>query len=563
MNVTDEATLCKIQNALWNRGEEVIERVPSLKEVISFLDKLRPYCDTPLSNQFFFSDRDGSICVRHEIRDPPKALFLDFRIGNPRPPVYIDLVTTSQDYTPRSNKPFSKTMKLEDYLKKNNSYRNGYPEYGFEVPELVQLIAPHFNRLQNYLLEREKIFLHVIRVDPIPKDSASVEQIVYLVETARRHRSEPEYITDSVELEQWTDMEAFKRRLARSEHITLWAIQEMIPTSKENDSVRLEYIQSVIKTEKIRENIRTGYWDMYRSQESIQMKGGNHIAMLRARHGRHADGRARFPVLYAALKDKSITRRKESPIDDSFSDEGRTAMVPLFHPGETYSLNDLEPKPKFQEKIVRYEILGKSAGVLLLSTIGSLCYLTRLSLSPDEGETVRSNAITLFFGLMAIFESLLIFYEYSQGRGLHRRATGADLWKQAVKIDKRQNTTRARVEAVRHPSAKEYFSGVNLSFVDGEDPFTGEVDVDHKFSLLDLLNAGYETTFSRDGSEILLGPKQRYRKMFRMDKLTSDGSAVLVEVKIFDPDGTCSDRILGSQTLDFTRAAWYQNITFA
>lgn len=564
MNVTDEATLHKIQNAWWKRGIEVIERVPSLDEVTSFLKELRSYCDTPLSNQFFVSDRDGSICVRHDVRDPPKELFLDFPVGNPRPHVYIDLVTTTQDYTFRSNKPFSKTMNREDYLKINDSYCNGWTAYGIEVPELVKLIAPHFNRLQNYLLERERIFLHIIRVDPIRKPAAPIEEIVYLVETARRHRPEPESITNSVELEQWKNMDEYKRRRAGNEHITFWAIQELVPTSKENDSIRLKYIQSVIKTEKIRENIRTAYSDMYLSQERIEpIKGGNHIAMLRARRGTYLDGRARFPVLYAALKDKSKTKKKESTSDHIVSDDDNTAIVPLFNPGETFSWDILEPKPEFRERLVRYGIIGKSALVLIVSTLSSLLYLTRLRLSPNEGETVRSNAITLFFGFMTIFESILIVYEYSQGRGLHRPATAADFWKQAEKIDRLQNTTRARVEAVCHPSAKEYFSGVNLSFVGGEELFTGEVDVNYKFSLVDLLKAGYETTFSRDGSEILLGPKQRHRKMFRVDSLTTNDFAMLVEVKAFDPDRACSDKILGSQTLGFTRAAWYQNVAFA
>lgn len=555
----------KIRNARSKRGTEVIEKMPSDNEVISFLENLRPLCNSPLTDQFFISNRDETICVRHEISDPPRELYLKFPVADPLPPVYIDLVTVTQDYTSRSNKSFTKDMQREDYLKKNGVFRAGWPEYGVEVPDMVRLISPHFNPLQNYLLERQERYLHVIRVDPIPKDKVPITQIVYYIETARRHRSESEGISSSVDLREWDFMTEFKRSKAKEKDITFWAIQELVPTSAENDSIRLEYIQSVIETEQIRQNIREAYSEKYLSREPIPVKGGNHISMLRARRAGYLDGRARFPVMCAALKDKSLTRPQplNSPMEEI--DVEQPIARSVFVPGVTHSLNhqEIDPEPTFKEAIIRYDIIGKSAAVVVLSIIGSCLYLTRLPFKPEEGETVRSNTITLFFGLMTLFEGLLIFYEYTQGRGLRRPVTGADVWKQAVRFDKIHGTKRARIEAVCHPCAKTYFTGENLSFVGGEDLFTGNVTVGCTFSLVDLLRAGYETTFSRDGSEILLGPKQRNRKMFRVQEIDEDQRARLVEVKTFELDSVVSDKILGTQTLDFTRGAWYQNIDFA
>lgn len=565
MNVFDRVTWRKIGNAKCKRGAEVIERVPSEDEVITFLEQLRPLCNSPLTDQFFISIRDETICVRHEVSDPPKELYLKFPVADPLPPVYIDLVTVTQDYTSRSNKPFTKDMQREDYLQENGVFRAGWLEYGIDVPDLIKLISPHFSPLQNFLLERQEIYLHLIRVDPIPKQGVPITQIVYYLEMARRYRSKSEGITGSVELREWKFMNEFSRSKAKEKDITFWAIQELVPTSEENDSIRLEYIQSVIQTEQIRENIREAYSEKYLSRDPILVKGGNHISMLRARRAIYLDGRARFPVMCAALKDKSLTRPQ--PLNNAIEpiEEEQPIAGGGFLPGETYSLNscEIDKKPSFKEAILRFDLLGKSAVVVVLSIVCSCLYLTRLQIQLEEQETVRSNAITLFFGLMTLFQGFLIFYEYTQGRGIRRPVTGADIWKQAVRFDNRNGTKRGRVEALSHPSAKSYFTGENLSFVGGEELFTGTVTVDCTFCLVDLLKAGYETTFSRDGSEILLGPTQRNRKMFRVQEINEDQCAKLVEVKTFELDGYVSDKILGTQTLDFTRGAWYQNIDFA
>lgn len=566
MNVFDTVTWRKIQNARSKRGAEVIERMPREDEVISFLGKLRPLCNTPLTDQFFISRRDQTICVRHEVPDPPKELFLKFQVVHPLPHVYIDLVTVTQDYTSRSNKAFTKNMPREDYLQENGTFKAGWPEYGVEVPDLVQLISPHFSPLQNFLLERQERYLHVVRVDPIPKYGSPITHIVYYIETARRHSSrKEEEIKGPVELREWEHMRDFERTKANEKDITFWAIQELVPTRPENDLVRLQYIQSVINTEQIRQNIREAYSERYLSRDPIIVKGGNHISMLRARRGRYLDGRARFPVMCAALNDKSLTKMQPANNTAEGSDEEQLIAQAGFIPGETYSFTQsgLEKGPTFKETIFRVDLLVKSGAVVLFSILCSCIYLIRLPLKPEEGETVRSNTITLFFGLMTLFEGFLIFYEYTQSGSLRRPATGKDIWKQAVQFDERNKTKRGRVEAVCHHTAKSYFTGENLSFVGGEEPFTGTVKVDCTFCLIDLLKAGFETTFSRDGSEILLGPKQRNRKMFRVQEINEDQRANLVEVKPFDVDVVVSDRILGTQTFDFTRGAWYQNIDFA
>lgn len=580
MNIFHEPTLNAIRNAWEKRGPEVIERVPEQGEVKTFLEELVPHCDIPLSDQFFISERDETICVRHKVRNPPKELFLDFSVEMPYPHVFIDLLTATQDYTSRSEKPFSKHMKRDDYLKVNGKFLPGWAGYGIGVPEMVRLISPHFSPLQNFLLEREECFLHIIRADTIPKDGGQIKQVVYLIEMARRHRpfAQKEEVDDSVELHNWKFMEKFERKRANQEDITFWAIQQLVPTDPRNDSDRLKYIQSVIIYEKIRQHRRQAYSEKYIPDRTMVMKGGNHIAMLRARHAAYMDGRARYPVLCAARKDQSLTKRperKDTNTDTSddeenivTGDDGEEALlVGENDAGVPYACDQLESKPKFNEKQFRWRVLGKTVFVIALSA-SSCFYLYRIRYSPNEGETVRSNTITLFFALLTFFEAGLIFYEYTQGRSLYRDATGEELWKQAVKLDRHNNSTRARVEAVRHPFAKDHFNGVNLSFVGGEELFTGGALVDFTFSLKNLLKAGYETTFSRDGSEILLGPKEkRSRKMFRVESVESvDGDnkvATLVEVKTFEPAEVLSDEVLGTQTLEFTRAAWYQDVKFA
>lgn len=548
-----DETLCKIRQAYYKRGKEVIERVPDSEEVIQFFKTLEKEAGGSLYNQFFVLERDCTVSIRHRVTEPPNHLYLNLQLTNPLPSIFIDLVTITQDFTSRTNIPISKSMKREDFLLDAFGVpRSGRGRWGVCAPDLLLSILPHLSSLQNYLLNRRPSYLHVFRVDPI-RSKGNLEQIVYLIEIARRYRPDTyaEEVTAHVPLNRFENMNNYIRRKAKKDEITFWAIQEIVPTNEENDSIRAEYIQSVILSEKTRNDlvITNGVYKL--PSDIATMRGGNHISMLRARHTVYMDGRARFPVMCAALHDCSLTNRPINNSTNSVCMEIDDTRIP----------HSIEPDddPKFQEKVFKYNIVIRFVVVIIISVTASVLYSIIISFTEhQEIEAIRGNSMTLFFGLLTSLQSLLFIRFFAEGGSFYKPVSGEEIWKQAQAM----GTSRALVEAVSHPKCRAYFDGKGLSFVGDEDTFTGSVTIDHTFSLLDVLRAGYVTTFARDGREVLIHGNGRYKQLFRLHSIDAHRRVKMVALENPMNNAIVPDLCLGLEVLDFTRAGWYAHTEF-
>lgn len=529
-NVLEKETLNRLTSGYCKRGRVVIESPPDPAEVGNFLTSLKRIPGPPLADRFNFSLRDGTIAVTHRLSNKPEELLALFPDRERVCYIRINLFTQTQDYTWRGKERFDPKFGWRQFV----IGENNLPASGENTEVLVRVVTPLFDDLQRHLLTNWPSYLHRIRIDSI--DQNGLHELVVTVETARRYRSEPEPNIGRAELnvQKWPYMDDFTRRPAPAREITLWAALSVQDTDPDLDSERLQIIADSIRAENLSRESLT------KEPDIVQVHGGNRVALLRVRNAYYRDGRARFAIARAALMDQGVIPRAPKGLE--------MRDFRLNAPPKSLTLNYEVTNWTTIFKIVFSDLLVSCLGLL---------YLCRLR-SPDaDVDAVVGVALAAVASLA--LPSLPFWFKIFTGRfdatlvlRRNRSVAVKELLQQA------NGDTRATIEAVTSPAATQYFNGNGLTFSGLQ--YTGHHDFNGTFSMNELLQAGYETTFTRSGREILIAPGSP--PLLSQIRFSSEQKAVfepIVSNKRKDPHQP-SEADLENEVLEFVRGVWPSNV---
>lgn len=255
---------------------------------------------TALFYNFTYSKRDACIAVTHRHNVLPSQLLSAFSAGPPTEQstssisaVTVNLFTVTQDYTFRCSSTF--TDGWENGLFEFSSGRPASDAGGGDsrgtgfqetFTDLINLTSTLFNPLQTYLLTSRPSFLHVLRVDKVPAATGGSE-LIFTVEVARRYKYGRESDVAKLrhtDISHWAHHADFSRRQASTAQITLWAIQDLVPTEKDLDEPRLMIIQAVIDSELIAGNVDSYIGD---TKLPVVVAGINRVSLLRVRNSKY------------------------------------------------------------------------------------------------------------------------------------------------------------------------------------------------------------------------------------------------------------------------------------
>lgn len=534
-NVLIRETVNRLIAGFKKRGRVVIESPPNIENIAEFLISLNQIDGPPLATRFTFSHRDGAVAVSHRLPNKPDEALALFPDRERVSMVTINLFTQTQDYTWRCRDRFDAQFGWREFALRDN----GTPAPGHNAEILVSVVTPLFDDLQRHLLTNWPCYLHYIRVDAI--DRHGVHELIFTVETARRYRTERERNIGNADLVSWgwPHMEDYSRRPAPREEITLWAALSIQDTDPKLDDERLQVIATAIRAENLsREAVAT-------EPDVILVDGGNRVALLRARSAQHQDGRARFALARAAMMDQGVIPRAPRGLEM-----------------EHFRLNPSPDSPKLQYDMDNWPTVLKIIfSDLLVSSLG-LFYLFRLQ-SPDADVDAVVGVALAIVGALAL-PSLPLWFKIYTGKYdathvLRRRraATVKELLRQA------RGDTRARIEAVTSPAALLHFDGNGLSFsglhYEGNHSF-----VDDTFTVKHLLEAGYQTTFARDGREVLISPASSSSSppIYTRLRINPEHKVLFERVanNTRDNHGRPTSADLDLEVLRFVRGIWPSNV---
>lgn len=236
----------------------------------------------------------------------------------------------------------------------------------------------------------------------------------------------------------------------------------------------------------------------HRAVELTLIPGYNIYHLLLNRHATYRDGRARYPLIRAALMDNSLLR----PWSLAATQAGATRSFRLELTEATRQTTPSLP-PSSVDNIRR---LGFTVIATLVTS--SLGFLYMLRLTANAKEDVPAIAIGIFFGLLT---PAFLFWTRVATGGFSPLAVLR--WKRPpdarMLLEWAEDEPKgcgARVMAVMARPSQLYWHGDGLSF-------TGiEYHGDHQFNLplfriSELLDAGFQTGYATDGREVLVTPE--------------------------------------------------------
>lgn len=396
----------------------------------------------------------------------------------------VHLCTVAHDYTRVGRDSFSDTWSEA----RNDS----------TVRDAVNLL----DDMQRLLLRRVPAFLHSV---------LRSTDGTYTLRTAYRRASHPEPPVSKPRALAWRPHGWVNARHVTPAEATVWAVSHLVSSDSRFDVARLQHIHATL----------CAVFDSSPSRRVVP--NGNSLALLAARLPPAHDpyGRVRYPLLRAVACDHAIlTAMSMRPF--VLGNEEPTQRMPAFLP----------LRSKFPIRII----------ISLIFTLIFFAFALHLTLNPDDtGQNSGGRKLLLWF-LWAVFgigvlETAVICFAHFSRKVI---SSPVDLL-----VFSGNQCTRFQVEAACFSHSRAMFNGQWLSFCD--EHFHGSQEYPaRRFSVSDLLMAGYETSFAMDGREVLITPRGTAMRMLGVN----DFGSVL-----FDMAESSSSQ-LGTGVVEGVRGAW-------
>lgn len=498
-NLFDESTYDRVVRAFREQGRLLIESVPEATQVSALLNTLAGHSALPLADRFYFSQRDGTIALHHQV-------------GH----TVVSLINVTQDYTYRCTDTFLDGWHGHFAMGARSSVRD---------PHLLPTVMPLFDDLQRFILSTSPSYLHQIRQDTIVNFHSNNSEIVYTVEVAHRYRSQGEIQLSYLDTSTWPHMNNYRRIRATPSQITIWAMLTLTPTDLSLDEPRLEHIRRVISAATSEPN-----------DNPVLIPPGNMLSLLRVRHAAYMDGRARYAIMRSAITSRALLHRNEKM--DSPNSYGPTL---------------LQEKESLPQSMSNCDVIGKILIASILSTSLGLLYMLRLLDPNAKVEEVAGVSVAI---MTFLFTSTMILWlrvftgtiTVAAFLRLRRPLSVDDMYKETL-----NRSARTRVEAATTTEAVRHYDGQWLSF-SGLNFNEHGTEYPGRFSLKHLLCAGYQTTFAMDGREVLISPSGDRR--MRMQHVDGKGFASFHKPGTAQSEGRNDELEIGMEVLPCARGVW-------
>lgn len=498
-NLFDKPTYDKVVRAYQERGRTVIERVPEADEISTYLDQLSIYSKLPLADRFYFSQRDGTVAIYH-------------RIGS----IIVSLLNVTQDYTFRCADTYTDGWETHFMMDKRSSVRD---------PSLLPKIVPLFDDLQRFILCSNPSYLHQVRCDTFKNPRTHASETVYTVEIAHRYHREREPQMAVFDASTWPSENDYSRKRATPSQITLWAMSALVSTDPRLDQKRLDIIHTVIATASCTPN-----------QAPVVIPPGNALALLRVRHAKYMDGRARYANLRSVSANQALLTGQEK-----------------LNAPDNYGPSYVQESEKLPQTMSNLDVITKVLAASILTA--SLGFLYLLRLHDPNADTEEVVGISLAIIGILFPATLVVWLRVFTGS---TAITGLVTLRRPLPVDdlynqNRNSNSRIRVDIATSCAAVKHFNGRWLSFSGLSFNQNGK-EFPGRFALADLLKAGYQTTFALDGREVLISPCGERR--MRMKHIDEKGFAVFYKPDAHQVGNQDDDVAKGMEILPCARGVW-------